>query len=75
MYLNVILRSLEVDMSGWISVDVEKPKKDQLCITSFLPTQSRTFALKRHYEVGYGLQSFGSRVADMWMPLPEPPKE
>ena len=59
-------------MSEWILLSEKKPNKDQFCITSFMPTRSRTFSLKRHYEIGYGLQSFGSRVADMWMPLIEP---
>ena len=59
-------------MSEWILISEKRPEKSQFCITSFMPVQNRIFGLKRHYEVGHGLQSFGNRVADMWMPLTEP---
>lgn len=62
-------------MSEWINLSEKKPNKDQFCITSFAPTKGRNFKLKRHYVVGYGLQSFGCRVADMWMPLVEPKEQ
>lgn len=64
-------------MSEWISVDDELPNKDQLCVTMFSAVErsDRPYLnLREHFEAGRGLQSFGSRKAVYWMPLPEPPK-
>lgn len=61
-------------MGEWISVEEKLPEKNQLCITSYKPVIGRVHTLPRHYEIGRGLTSFGSRVADLWSPLTEPPK-
>jgi hypothetical protein len=64
-------------MSEWVSVEDRLPNKDQLCVTMFSEVKNpdRPYLyLREHFEAGRGLQSFGSRKAVCWMPLPEPPK-
>ncbi|WP_180069435.1 DUF551 domain-containing protein [Acinetobacter sp. YH12112] len=60
---------------GWISVEDELPKENQLCVTYFAPAESRLSALAGHCEFGFGLSSFGCRKATHWMPLPDAPQE
>lgn len=63
---------------GWIDVEDELPKNNQLCVTMFSAVKNpdRPYLnFKEHYEVGYGLQRFGNRKAVYWQPLPESPKE
>lgn len=56
---------------NWISVDTP-PKKDQLCITYFPPSPSRVLVLSAQFITGRGIQSFGNRVATLWLAIPEP---
>ena len=74
MYLNVILRSFEVDMSEWIKIADEVP----CSYTDILMVDNLGL---RHYgtlEIEDGLhyinQSYSGEEVVYWMPLPELPK-
>jgi len=81
MYLNVILRSLEVDMSEWISVGKLKPNDGQRVI-AFVDS---CFVVLAQFKKGsfYDVVKDGdgvffetvSRDVTHWMPLPKPPVE
>ena len=68
MYLNVILRSLEVDMSEWISVEDELPDEQEQ-VLGF----SNTGAVEI-YETLWR-EDFGIWQITHWQPLPKPPAE
>ena len=91
MYLSVILRSLEVDMSEWISIDDRMPVKFQKVIVADIGHgEIYSFTGARYMGDGFfvaetdGLEAKnydgGASISlDMdathWMPLPKPPVE